>query len=159
MEARTLIVGADGSPAAQNAIAWAAREASQTGARVVVVTAVDVNTQFARDLPPTGLFNWRRTLQDDLRKNWVRPLVEAGVTYSTRVVEDAAPDAIMGAADAEGADLIVIGTHGHGGFRDRLLGSVSYRVIHLARQPVTVIPPDWHPAELLAATGARTGGA
>ena len=46
-------------------------------------------------------------------------------------------------ADDEDADLIVIGTHGHGSIRDRLLGSISYRVAHLARQPVTIIPPDW----------------
>jgi nucleotide-binding universal stress UspA family protein len=121
---------------------------------VVVVTAIDANTQFARDLPPTGMFNWRRTLQHDLRTTWVKPLADAGVEYSTRIVEDAAPAAIMAAADAEDADLIVIGTHGHGKLRDRLLGSVSYRIIHLARQPVTVIPPDWHAPEPLAPTGS-----
>lgn len=148
MRPRTVIVGADGSPAAQRAVEWAAVHAAESGSRVVVVTAVDVNTQFARDLPPTGMFNWRRTLQRDLRTTWVKPLADAGVDYSTQVVEDAAPAAIMAAADREAADLIVIGTHGHGTLRDRLLGSVSYRIIHLARQPVTVIPPDWTPPDL-----------
>jgi len=153
MRPRTMVVGADGSPASQNAVRWAAEEAAGTGSRVVVVTAVDVNTQFARDLPPTGLSNWRAELHHDLRTTWVEPLVDAGVDHATRFVEEAAAKAIMGVADEEGADLIVIGTHGHGGLRDRLLGSVSYRIIHLARQPVTVIPPDWQPAVPLAATG------
>ena len=147
MKPRTLIVGADGSPASQHAVEWAAAHAAESGSRVVVVTAIDVNTQFARDLPPTGMFNWRASLQRDQRTTWVKPLADAGVDYATRIVEDAAPAAIMATADAEHADLIVIGTHGHGKLRDRLLGSVSSRVIHLARQPVTVIPPDWKPSE------------
>lgn len=153
MRSRTLVVGADGSLASQNAVRWAAEEAAKTGSRVVVVTAVDVNTQFARDLPPTGMFNWRLQLQHELRTTWIEPLVHADVAHVTRFVEDPPAEAIMAVADEEGADLIVIGTHGHGSLRDRLLGSVSYRIIHLARQPVTVIPPDWEPAVPLAVSG------
>ena len=124
---------------------WAADRAAEAGASVVVVTALDVNTQFARDLPPTGMENWREALRRDLRTTWVAPLADAGVSYRTLVVEDSPAEAIMKTADRVDADLIVIGTHGNGSLRDRLLGSVSYRVIHLARQPVAVIPPDWDP--------------
>ena len=61
------------------------------------------------------------------------------------ILEDHPANAILQAADDEDADLIVLGTHGHGGLGDRLLGSVSYRVTHLAQQPVTIVPPDWRP--------------
>ncbi|HEV7535235.1 MAG TPA: universal stress protein, partial [Acidimicrobiia bacterium] len=45
-------------------------------------------------------------------------------------------------ADREDGDLIVVGAHGHGGFGDRVLGGVSYKLSHRARQPVVIIPPE-----------------
>ncbi len=48
----------------------------------------------------------------------------------------------MAVADREDADLIVVGAHGHGGFEDRMLGSVSYKVSHRAHQPVVIVPPE-----------------
>ncbi len=50
---------------------------------------------------------------------------------------------IVAAARAEGADLIVIGTHGYGGVDRLLLGSVADRVIRLSSCPVlSVRRPD-----------------
>ena len=46
---------------------------------------------------------------------------------------------IVAAADAEGASLIVLGSHGRSNIRDRLLGTVSEYVIKNANQPVLVI--------------------
>lgn len=145
MPIHKIIVGVDGSPAALNAVHWVAARASETNAEVVTVTALDIDTQFARDLPPSGLGNWRVELRRQLKEDWVRPLVKAGVSYRSTIVEASPATAIMEVADEENADLIVVGTHGHGGIGDRLLGSVTYRVTHLARHPVTVIPPDWVP--------------
>lgn len=143
MPLQRIIVGADGSPAALRAIAWAASRAGESGSEVVLVNALDADTQFVRDLPPSGMSSWRSELRRQLEDDWPKALIAAGVRYRTVVVEASPADAILQTAEAESADLIVIGTHGHGGIRDRLLGSVSYRVIHLARHPVTVIPPDW----------------
>ena len=47
------------------------------------------------------------------------------------------------AADDVGADLIVIGTHGHGQLAAALMGSVARGLCHHANQPVLVVPP--HP--------------
>ncbi|MFD6968952.1 universal stress protein [Streptomyces sp. NPDC059949] len=43
---------------------------------------------------------------------------------------------------AEGADMLVMGSRGHGGFRRALLGSVSRQVALHAPCPVTIIRPD-----------------
>ena len=51
----------------------------------------------------------------------------------------------MEAAERERADLLVVGAHGRGTLTGRVLGGVSYRVAHHARQPVVVVPPDWSP--------------
>jgi nucleotide-binding universal stress UspA family protein len=45
------------------------------------------------------------------------------------------------AADDVGADLIVVGTHGHGGLAAALMGSVARALCHTARRPVLVVPP------------------
>jgi nucleotide-binding universal stress UspA family protein len=48
---------------------------------------------------------------------------------------------IARAADDVNADLIVVGTHGHGGLAAALVGSVARGLCHHAKQPVLVVPP------------------
>ena len=50
-----------------------------------------------------------------------------------------ASDAILEAAKTEGADVIVMGTHGRRGFQHLLLGSVAERTLRLATCPVLTI--------------------
>jgi nucleotide-binding universal stress UspA family protein len=60
-----------------------------------------------------------------------------------RVVVDVGQPAagILGRADAAHSDLIVMGTHGAGGFEHLLLGSVTEKVLRRARCPVLTVPP------------------
>jgi nucleotide-binding universal stress UspA family protein len=51
-----------------------------------------------------------------------------------------APEEILNAADAEGCDAIVIGTHGKGFLAHTFLGSVSSAVLHRTRKPVFIVP-------------------
>lgn len=50
------------------------------------------------------------------------------------------PEAILNAADQEGCDAIVIGTHGKGFISNTFLGSVSKAVLHRTRKPVFIVP-------------------
>ncbi len=66
------------------------------------------------------------------------------------------PALVAKAADAVGADLIVVGTHGHGGIAAAVLGSVARGLLHTARCPVLAIPPARKPAEASEREPART---
>lgn len=68
-----------------------------------------------------------------------RALEKRGVKVTVRTPVGIPGKEIVTAADAEGASLIVIGSHGRSNIRDRLLGTVSEYVIKNARQPVLVI--------------------
>lgn len=60
----------------------------------------------------------------------------------TLVAEEGdAPTTIVDQALSLGADLIVLGTHGHRGFKRLLLGSVTEAVLHEAPCPVLTVPP------------------
>jgi nucleotide-binding universal stress UspA family protein len=112
--AETILVGVDGSPAAQRALAWAARHAVDNHLTVVAVHVLTYSTEFRHDLPPTGLTTWRKTLRDQLEHTWVQPLGEAGVAYRSALVEDDTVDAgLRRAATENDVTLIVLGTHGH----------------------------------------------
>jgi nucleotide-binding universal stress UspA family protein len=59
---------------------------------------------------------------------------------SILVPVDHPPEAILNAAEKEGCDVIVLGTHGKGFLTHTFLGSVSKAVLHRTRKPVFIIP-------------------
>ncbi|HOI58951.1 MULTISPECIES: universal stress protein [unclassified Methanoculleus] len=71
-----------------------------------------------------------------------RALEKHGVKVTVRTPVGSPGKEIVAAADAEGASLIVLGSHGRSNIRDRLLGTVSEYVIKNANQPVLVIKRD-----------------
>lgn len=70
-----------------------------------------------------------------------RPAVEAGVVVDTVVVGGHPVPRILAQASGMAADLIVIGTHGAGGFQHLILGSVTEKVLRSAACPVLTVPP------------------
>jgi nucleotide-binding universal stress UspA family protein len=139
-EARTIVVGYDGSPAARAALARAAERAGEDG-RVYLVHAYHAPADWL------GHPNYQRLLDAELDR--ARGLVERvtdesgadlhGVSLEVEIVGDHPALAIASVASAREADEIIVGTRGFGRGR-ALLGSVAHELIHLAECPVTVIP-------------------
>jgi nucleotide-binding universal stress UspA family protein len=114
---KTIIVGTDGSERAGKAIEEAASIAAATGASVHVVRAV---SDGAGD-PEAEAERAAETLRS------------AGVSdVATHVIRDDASEALIKAAEQNGADLIVVGNKGMTGARRFLLGSVPNDIGHHA---------------------------
>jgi nucleotide-binding universal stress UspA family protein len=134
-----ITVGVDGSPEARTALLYALEEGRLRGADVEVVLAYSPLPYLAEDVAlrhegATGL-----QAEEQLRKE-VEAATAAfpGVTVTTRAILGSAAQALLAAA--EGADLLVVGSRGRGGFSGLLLGSVSQQCVHHARCPVVVVP-------------------
>jgi nucleotide-binding universal stress UspA family protein len=138
----TIVVGVDGSEESRRALRWAIDEAQLRGARVVALRAWVYPALAAGGLIPatTDLVGQLATNERQELAATVAEFEAGGVEIEQLVVEDAAARALVEAA--AGADLLVVGSRGHGGFTGLLLGSVSQQCAHHAPCPVVIIPPE-----------------
>lgn len=138
-----VVVGVDGSPSSYAALRWAVRYAGLVGG---VVEAVAV-----WELP--GLYGWSAPAVDmDVDEEETRTRMrqevtdvlgeEAAGSVRTRVVHGNAADVLLRAA--EGAEAVVVGCRGRGGFKRALLGSVSQHVSQHATCPVVIVRSEEH---------------
>ncbi len=135
-EGMRIVVGVDGSAASIHALQWAVRQAGLTGATVDAVCAWQFPVSYGWAV--TDDTDYGALAAEALEKAIVevRRLDET-VEIRGRVVEQNAAQALLDAA--EGAELLVVGSRGHGGFTGALLGSVSNHCVHHAGCPVLVI--------------------
>ncbi len=135
-EGKRIVVGVDGSPASIQALAWAVRQARLTGAVVDAVCAWQFPVSYGWAV--TDDTDYGALAAEALEKAIaeVRHLDET-VEIRGQVVEQNAAQALLDAA--QGAELLVVGSRGHGGFAGALLGSVSNHCVHHAGCPVLVI--------------------
>lgn len=138
-----VLVPLDESPLAEEALPWAAAIARARSQAVHLVSVYPFEEQFwelANIDPSNPLAHARESLQHYLGTAWRSPhLAEVVVTTEVRVGEVAAE--IADAAEQGDADLIVITTHGRGGFDASGRGSVADKLVRTARVPVLVVPP------------------
>ncbi|MBB3674930.1 universal stress protein [Modestobacter versicolor] len=140
-----VVVGHDGSGCAQEALTWAAAMAERANWPLHVVRAWRIATA---PQPPTWepgyvppITDYEKAVQADLEADVAAVLgAERARTATCHVVHAPAVKALIEAA--QGADLLVVGARGRGGFAGLLLGSVSDQVTHHAPCPVTVVRSD-----------------
>ncbi|RKN11981.1 universal stress protein [Streptomyces radicis] len=130
---RPITVGVDGSPGSLAAADWAAVEATRRGLPLRLVHAWITEPLY---VPPTPDETAARALLDRV----ARDLVErhpAPPDIATEVITDVATNGLIHAA--AGAEMLVLGTRGHGALVGFLLGSVGLPVIAHARRPVVLV--------------------
>jgi nucleotide-binding universal stress UspA family protein len=141
-----IVVGVDGSAHALRALEWAMREAAIRHTELTVLT---VNPAMAS--PWTG---HQLTMPGEAEaKEQSRQAVEKAVAQAAQEIGAQQPVSVTvtvfsgfpakSLIDASrGADLVVIGSRGAGGFESLLLGSISSQVVHHADCPVVIVPSD-----------------
>lgn len=133
-----IVVGVDGSPASRDALHWAADYCRLSGGRLHAVTAWQWPVSMVVAMPIPDGFNPMEEARDALNAIIREDLgAEPGVPVSTEV-ECGSPATVLLHA-AAGADMLVVGSRGHGGFTDLLLGSTSEHVVRHAPCPVLVV--------------------
>jgi nucleotide-binding universal stress UspA family protein len=151
-----IVVGVDGSPGGDAALRWAVGEARLRRTTVHAVHAFEVSSPALGAMPVgapgaalAGFSTEQQEQQRQLAADTARAVVtkalertkaaESGVEVDARVVEGEPGRALADlACDAE---LLVVGSHGHGAVHELLLGSVSHACTRHARCPVVVMPP------------------
>ncbi|HZT83669.1 MAG TPA: universal stress protein [Gemmataceae bacterium] len=146
---RHFLLPLDGSPLAERALGPATDLARLAGATCTLLRVVVPQTAHAYDLEWTGAIGMDEDLlrrDKDAAETYLervaRQLGEQGLTAEVRVVTHSRPaEAILEAGRSTGADLVALATHGYGGVKRVLLGSVADKVLRGATTPVLVYRP------------------
>lgn len=150
-----IVVGHDGSKCAQEALVWAGKLAARADVDLHVVRAWSITSApqpaswTAGYVPP--LPEWEQAVLDELTAHVRAAGLAPEVRVTCHAVHRPAEQAMMQAA--EGASLVVMGARGRGGFAGLLLGSVSDKLVHHAKCPVTVVRTGATGRDMSAVTG------
>jgi len=141
-----IVVGVDGSDESKEALAWAAEQARLTGAKLRAVHAWSIP---ALAMPSMSLEPASFPSSDDIdafKESAQRALDEetaavvpegSGIDVEKVLVQEFPAQALV--RESESAQLLVVGSRGHGGFKGMLLGSVSQHCVHHAKCPVVIV--------------------
>ena len=139
-----ILIAVDGSPASNEAVAIGVELAAEQGADVTFVHVAPIldvapvmGFPIAAALPHIVSAHDRASLDSA-----VIYAGEHGVAAETELLRGDPVDEIVAHADSLGADLIVVGSRGHGTFTNALLGSVSRGILHESKRPVLVVRGD-----------------
>jgi nucleotide-binding universal stress UspA family protein len=144
LEERTvkrILIATDGSPAAKQAVEVGVELAASEGAMVLFVHVVPV-----ADIVATSGFGLMAPVHhpvaasdEQLLDDAAEVADRADVPASVKLLRGNTVDEIVAHADSMNADLIVVGSRGHGAITSALLGSVSRGVLAESRRPVMIV--------------------
>lgn len=135
--ARPIVVGVDGSPSSEQALRWAVGQARLTGDTVEAVMCWLPPPMYGR--APTSVDReFGHTAERMLDQALTRALGDVRpVRIRARAVTGNAAEVLV--ERSQDAELLVVGSRGHGGFTGALLGSVGQHCVQHASCPVVVI--------------------
>lgn len=135
-----IVVGAEGSPGGRSAIEWAAELARGHGARLIIVHAFQPLDHLPELTPGADFATLEERALVDIREDWCRPCADAEVPFEAIVREGEPARVLLDVAEAEAADVIVVGSRRLGSVKRLVLGSTSSKVVHESTRPVLVVP-------------------
>ncbi|MGH2894661.1 MAG: universal stress protein [Solirubrobacteraceae bacterium] len=139
---KKVIWATDGFDHADRAMTTAVQVAQNDGAELHVVHIVE--KLISRRAAGMNVFANEDEIEEKVERQAKTIADESGVKTSIYVVAglgNRIGDRIADIADDAGADLIVVGTRGHGALGSLALGSVTQRLLQVAHCPVLAVPP------------------
>lgn len=141
-----ILLATDGSAASEHAAKTAIGMALTHGAKLTVLYVVDPYPYLGiGESNPLGFQAYMSAAYEDAAQTHAKVATlcsqsAAGINLQARMVEDATASAgIVQTAKDEGADLIIVGSHGRTGLARLMLGSVAAKVLAEATVPVMVV--------------------
>ena len=140
-----VVVGVDGSDVSQKATEIAFAEAYARGAELVAVhTWMDMQVQASLAGLSAAQQQWEEVEREqiDMLTERLQPMADAHPEVQVRkvITRDRPVRALV--ENSEGAQLLVVGSHGRGGFKGMLLGSTSRALLQSAPCPMMVVRPE-----------------
>ena len=149
-----ILVALDGSQLAEKALPVAKDLADSSGGTIHLIQVVSRQPEFEAAHGGEGSSQMAELSQDLARRlietrltggqeyldRISSELASPGLKVETAILEGAADEQIISYSREHGVDLIVISTHGYGGIKRLLLGSVTDRVLRSCEVPVLVVP-------------------
>jgi len=132
-----ILVGVDGSPASVDAVEWAAHQAELTGADLEALMTWEWPESYGWSLPVPSEYDPAGD-SENLLNHILEPVRKdhPTVTIQPNILEGHPAPLLVEAS--KGADMLVVGSRGHGEFAGMLLGSVSEHCVTNAHCPVLV---------------------
>ena len=137
---RRILLATDLAAASEGATQQAIDLARDLGATLLIVSVIDPDVRGASGARVERM-DQRRAARELAAQAVVVRGRRAGISVSFLVWEGEPGPSIVEAAAAEGADMIIVGSHGRGRVGRFVLGSVSDHVIRNASCPVVVVRP------------------
>lgn len=132
-----IVVGTDGSEVSKGALRWAVRQAQLTGGRLRVVMCWEVPSVAYWAPLPEGL-DFEKETRQALADTVAEVVGDDPQIVVDQVVAEGHPAPVL-IEQSTAADLLVVGSRGHGEFAGMLLGSVSEHCVTHATCPVVVV--------------------
>ena len=155
-----IVLAVDGSSSSMHARDLVASQPWPHGTSVTLLTAYDIPATWLGEGAMAG--DWLADAEEGLRRDaeaslvaLAAPLDHPGWSIDRQVVRGRTASVILAVADALDADLIVLGSRGHGPIATMLLGSVSAEVAEQARCSVLVARGPWVSRVLVATDGSE----
>ena len=146
-----IVVGVDGSEGSRQALRWAVEETRLRGASLEVIHAYEHHLSWLgygaeESMSAAAVEAMHQDMETAAREAARRAqalvdrMVEGleGPEVTATAVESSHPAQAL-VAHSKGADLLVVGSRGRGGFKSLMLGSVSQQCAHHAECPVVII--------------------
>lgn len=145
---RKVLVATDGSAVSAKAAAFSADLASQVHASLTLLGVVDSGYLLPPAMPASVMQNRVSESTEDVIRQAIQAYLDEtatecrtrGIDVATVIRTGHPVEEILKQAEAERADLIVLGSHGRSALQAAVLGSVAYGVLHKdARIPVLIV--------------------